>query len=190
MATTGPIPSFTPQGVLPPYVGSPTNGAGFAPYHVSLLEFAQHFATSKPRVAILQGFMQHRGRLIAAGVRGFQWIDGSFVEDIEKTESRSPRDVDVVTFHGRPPHLSDPLAWNTFVNANMELFDPAQSKTTFHVDAQYVDFGFGPVATVRATSFWYGLFSHKRVVGLWKGLIEVPMDGLQDGDVNNLLSAF
>ena len=182
------IPSFTPQGVLPPYVGLPTHSSGYSPYRVALLEFVQHFATSDNRAEILKGFMSHRARLLTNGIKGFQWLDGSFVEDIENSESRPPGDVDVVTFHGRPPALVDPTAWSAFVTANMDVFNSAQSKVAYKVDAQYVDFTFGPVDVVRKTSFWCGLFSHKRVVGLWKGIVQVPLDGVDDAAANHFLA--
>jgi len=188
MSTSTTIPPFTPQGVLPPFIGSATHSAGYSPYKVSLLEFVQYFATSAPRIEILKGFMAHRSRLIANGLMGFQWLDGSFVEEIEKTESRSPGDVDVVTFHGRPPSLMDPVAWNTFYYANQDVFHAGLSKVAFKVDAQYVDFTFGALDVVRKTSFWCGLFSHKRAIGLWKGMIELPLDGVEDTTANQFLA--
>jgi hypothetical protein len=132
--------------------------------------------------------MTHRARLIANGIVGFQWLDGSFVENIEAIESRPPGDLDVVTFDARPQILLAPAAWNLFVSENLDVFDAARSKAAFRVDAQYVDFTFGPLDVVRKTSFWYGLFAHKRVIGLWKGMVEVPMDGVEDGAVNQLLA--
>jgi hypothetical protein len=134
--------------------------------------------------------MAHRGRLLAAGLTGFQWLDGSFVEDIETTENRPPGDVDVVTFHDRPPALVAAPAWVSFVNANLDVFDWSRSKIAFRVDAYFVDFVLGPVDVVRKTSFWCGLFSHKRSIGLWKGMVEVPLDGVDDAAANQLLSAW
>lgn len=32
-------------------------------------------------------------------VKGFQWLDSSFLENIEAAESRPPRDLDVLTFY-------------------------------------------------------------------------------------------
>lgn len=188
MAASVPIPAFTPQGVLPPFVGSPTQSQGMSPYRVTLLDFAQRFATSAPRIEILNGFMAHRARLLAAGVTGFQWLDGSFVEDIENTENRGPSDVDVVTFHDRPAALLAHSAWEAFVIANPDVFQFPQSKPRFKVDAYFVDFTFGPAHVVRMTSFWCGLFSHKRGAGLWKGMIQVPLDGTEDAAVNQYLN--
>jgi hypothetical protein len=188
MATILSIPTFSPQGVLPPYVGLPAALNGRSPYRITLLEFAQRFATSAPRVEILKGFMAHRARLVAAEIFGFQWLDGSFVEDIEKTESRDPSDVDVVTFHSRSPALLEQPVWDEFVKANLDVFQFERSKPLFKVDAYFVDFTAGPLWAVRMTAYWYGLFSHKRGTGLWKGMIEVPLDGAEDATVNQFLA--
>jgi hypothetical protein len=56
---------------------------------------------------------------------GFQWIDGSFVEDVEKSRGRAPGDVDIVTFAHRPASVAD---FKAFLNQNSMLFDPAQAK--------------------------------------------------------------
>jgi len=188
MATLVSIPEFTPQGVLPPYLGSPTHSYGMSPYKVPLLDFAQRLATSIQRIEILKGFMAHRARLIEAGIFGFQWLDGSFVEDIEATESRPPGDIDIVTFHARSADLIQQPAWEGFFGTNLDLFDRSQCMPKFKVDPYYIDFTFGPLYVVRMTSFWYGLFSHKRGAGLWKGMIEVPLDGMQDAAVSQLLA--
>jgi hypothetical protein len=95
VATPALLPAFTSQGVLPPYVGLPADTNGRSPYRVSLLDFAQRFATSTPRIEILKGFLVHRARLLAAGIIGFQWLDGSFVENIE-AEGRVPSALEAV----------------------------------------------------------------------------------------------
>ena len=47
----------------------------------------------------MQGFLRYRNALHEHGfVDGFQWINGSFSENIEDREGRSPNDIDVVTF--------------------------------------------------------------------------------------------
>jgi len=158
-----------------------------SPYKISLLEFAQRFSTSPQRIDILKGFMAHRGRLLSAGIKGFQWLDGSFVEDIESTEGRPPSDVDVVTFHGRSPAVMAQADWVAFFKANLDVFDWRQSKPKFKVDAYFVDFFGGPEYIVKMASFWCGLFSHRRGAGLWKGMIQVSLDGAEDAAVNQFL---
>ncbi|MDN3617464.1 DUF6932 family protein [Vibrio gallaecicus] len=81
------IPAFEQSGVLPPFVGdSPARRANQAPYAVSLADFVKHFSTSPERIKILIGFLEYRIALKSIGiVDGFQWIDGSFVENVELT---------------------------------------------------------------------------------------------------------
>jgi hypothetical protein len=96
-----PIPAYTIDGVLPPYVGPAGPGGAaedMSPYVMTAIEVAATFATTDERKAILRGWLRHRAALRAVGFdRGFQWLDGSFVEN------KNPRDLDVVTFLYRPP---------------------------------------------------------------------------------------
>jgi hypothetical protein len=56
--------------------------------------------TTPARLTILDGFLQFRQRLRAAGLAvGFQWLNGSFLQDVERFEGRDPGDLDVVTFY-------------------------------------------------------------------------------------------
>lgn len=91
------IPDFDHNNVLPPYIGNATNPNNMSPYPCDIMEFCQHFATSPARIAILKGYVRFRLSCVANGITGHQWIDGSFVENIEVSESRDPHDMDVVT---------------------------------------------------------------------------------------------
>lgn len=168
-----PIPTFTIDGVLPPFVGP--NGPGgttedMSPYLVSVAEVVATLALSKQRKTILRGWLQHRAALRAIGLyRGFQWLDGSFVEN------KDPRDVDVVTFLYRPSgiNLTD---FNKLLVDNVKLFDRAHVKATYHVDVFFVDLD-GPRETlVKLTRYFFGLFSHRRSDHLWKGMLEVKLE--------------
>jgi hypothetical protein len=111
-------------------------------------------------------------------VTGFQWLSGSFMEDIEATESRSPRDLDVVTFVHRPAGLDD-VATQALIAANPNIFVHAQAKATYHCDAYFIDLGILPEAVVNQTRYWFGLFAHRRT-GIWKGLLQLPLAVTQD----------
>jgi len=176
------IPDFTSSGVLPPYVGSdPTVLSGVSPYRTTLVELVGRFATSNERKTILSGFLAYRAALLAIGLTGLQWIDGSFLEDVETTESRSPNDIDVVSFIERPAALRvDQTAWEAFLAANANLFDINRTKTDFQTDSYFVDITMGPAAVIQQTAYWSGLFSHKRTTGLWKGMLELPLSIGQD----------
>src|SRR5262249_157768 len=131
-----PIPPFDANLVLPPHLGDPTEPADLSPYPCTILEVCQRFTTSRDRAAILQGLLQLRAVLgQAAFTDGFQWLAGSFIEDIEKSAARSPNDVDVITFY-------DGLnlgQLNAAMVAFPVLYDPNQIKATYRVDHFFVD---------------------------------------------------
>jgi hypothetical protein len=95
------IPKFDHNNVIPPHLGNPSKREDLSPYRCTTLELCQTFGTTKERVLILKGLLEFRDRMTAFGiVQGFQWLDGSFTENIEKSEKRAPNDLDLVTFFG------------------------------------------------------------------------------------------
>lgn len=182
------IPDFTLSGVLPPYVGpTPVLSAAMSPYATSLTRIAHKLCGSDERKEIFRGLLVYRQQLARIGlINGMQWLSGSFMENIESLEKRSPRDVDIVTFCHRPVHLlQDDSAWFAFINTNRALFDPAQAKTSYKCDSYFVDLDTPPANIVNLTRYWFGLFSHRRA-GLWKGLLRVSLAVTQD-DADALL---
>jgi hypothetical protein len=171
------IPPFNLSGVLPPYIGpSPVVPAGLSPYDTSMKEMAEALATTSERAAILRGLIALRGRLQALGItNGYQWCAGSFCEDIEKLEGRSPGDIDVVTFFIRPIHPNDNAAWGAFVAANVSVFDPAQAKAAFRCDAYYVDANNPLTQVITQVTYWHGLLGHRRTSHMWKGMLRLPL---------------
>ncbi|WP_419720766.1 DUF6932 family protein [Phenylobacterium aquaticum] len=173
-----PIPAFTIDGVLPPYVGP--NGPGGAaedlsPYAVTALEVVTTLGSTGERRAILTGWLNHRAALRAIGFdRGFQWLDGSFVEQ------KDPQDLDVVTFLYRPPGIVDPNQLAMLMRANLNLFGRGQVKAAYNLDFFAVDLNGSPEALVNVTRYWLGLFSHRRVDELWKGMLQVRLEDVAD----------
>ena len=98
------IPNWTMAGIVPPIrPGEEGHSIDRSPYRVSLEVLVERFATSGERATILQGFLKFRTALYHHGVtNGFQWVDGSFLENVEDIESRPPNDIDVVTFFFLP----------------------------------------------------------------------------------------
>jgi hypothetical protein len=144
-----------------------------SPYQVSMREVVERFATSEVRVAILRGLLSYRGALLRAGlVDGYQWLDGSFVEDVETSNRRDPKDIDIVTFASSPADSADRNSW---LRANEGLLDPRRTKDDFLCDAYFMDFQKRPDLLVDDTRYWFGLFSHQRESNLWKGMLKVPM---------------
>lgn len=184
------IPAHNQSGVLPPFLSgsSPTAPGAMAPYKVSLLEVAQRFSHGNARLEIIHGLVTYRTELRNEGiVSGFQWIDGSFVEDIERNKGRPPNDVDIITFANRPPAYLDPIKWRDFIKLRQDLFLPIECKKKFRCDAYYVDMNLQPEILVSQTRYWFGLFSHQRDSFLWKGILEIALG--DDKDVVAFLSA-
>lgn len=178
----GDIPPFTASSVLPPFTGgNPALAGSISPYRTSLVKLVDRFATSQPRKDILQGYLSHRAALLSLGISGLQWLDGSFLEDIESSEGRAPGDIDVVTFVWRPAHLvSDAAGWTSLLTANLPIFQALEAKKRFNTDAYFVDVSIGPQVLLSQATYWFGLFSHRRVTSLWKGILEVPLAPTSD----------
>ena len=167
-----PIPPFDSNSVLPPHLGDPRQADEISPYPCSSIELCDSFGTSADRVRILDGFLRLRAELRQHGMtEGFQWVDGSFLEDVEKTENRPPGDIDVVTFYWNP----NANFTTNFVAAFPDIANRAKIKADFFVDHFPIDVGFHPEATVEATRYWCGLFSHTRT-GVWKGMLRIDLN--------------
>lgn len=173
------IPSLTASGALPPFTGpDPTRRALCSPYEAPMSALRAAFAHSPEREALLVGLLDYRAALRAAGiVDGFQYVDGSFTEDCERLRGRPPVDIDVVTFAALPCAPADRLA---FLVAHTGLFNPSQTKLTYHCDAYFVDLQKPPRLLVSDSAYWSGLFSHQRVTALWKGMVQIPLTSDDD----------
>ena len=132
--------------------------------------------TLKKEKQFLRGLLSYRAKLRSLGItKGFQWLDGSFVEDVEKSRGRPPNDIDIVTFADRPHHTRDQDQWRILVSENSDVFIPELSKDAYSCDAYFVDLETPPLHIVNNTKYWFGLFSHQRESYLWKGMIEIPL---------------
>lgn len=169
------IPAFNASGVLPPFIGeNPTAYGGVSPYVCTMSEVHARFVHTPERRAVFDGLLRYRRALTAAGiVQGYQFVDGSFVEDCEQLRGRAPDDVDVITFAYLPASSSDEKL--ALIAANPSIFDPEVAKDTYHCHAFFQDLGIPGHALVKPTCYWFGLFSHQRVTALWKGMLVVPL---------------
>lgn len=180
------IPQTNASSVLPPFTGTePGIRAAMSPYESTIQEFVTRFATSPERVAILRGLLAYRRELIALGITsGWQWIDGSFVEDVETLRGRAPADIDLVTFSRIP---GNPAEKRALAMANMHLFDRNRTKADYLCDAFFVDLDKKPELLVDDSRYWFGLFSHQRDTALWKGMVKLPLQGQADDDAATAL---
>jgi hypothetical protein len=175
-----PIPAFDHNGVLPPHLGLPTEPLHLSPYPATVAEVCQRFCFSLERQTILQGWLDLRRGLRTLGYnQGFQWLDGSFVEDIENGErNRPPGDIDVVSFLF-PSHLSVGQMEAGLLSV---LSNRSATKIQFHVDHFIISLNAPGISIVEQTRYWCGLFSHRRLDSVWKGMLKVELGSQAEDD--------
>ena len=172
------IPAWNLQGVIPPIrPGAAGSDPDRSPYKVPLHVFVDGMANSAERLAIADGLLRFRNQIHELGITsGFQWLDGSFMENVEVTEGRSPRDVDVVTFFEIPAGETQA----SLVAKNPQLFDHAHVKSAYRVDSYWDILGVPmSAAAIQKVSYWHSMWSHRRD-GIWKGFVQVDLDAGQD----------
>jgi len=178
-----PIPNFDHNDVLPPHMGDVAVAANMSPFPATMPEMVRAFGTSPERAAILIGVLDLRSDLRRLGInRGFQWFDGSFLENVEKTRPGPPRDIDVVTFfHFAPPRAAaDPAVM-------ARLQDHTATKGHYRVDHYLVLLADLPERLVEQSRYWFGLFSHQRGTAIWKGMLQI--DVMTEDDDNTARQA-
>ena len=139
-----------------------------------MMELVGRFATSAERIEILNGLVEFRDRLRSIGITdGFQWLGGSFLENVELNRGCAPADIDLITFAYRPN--KDPAMWSALFNNNIDVFDRAETKRTYKCDSYFVDLDKKGYLITLDTAYFNGLFSHQRVTSLWKCMVVVPL---------------
>ena len=178
------IPQINESGVLPPFLPNclPTMRNAVAPYQATLEEFIVKYATTNARKNLLKGYLEYRRDLKDKGISvGFQWIDGSFTENVEVLRKRPPSDIDIITFFLRPEEYIENDKWEQYVKDNMQLFNQNYLKTSYHCHSFYVDMNIHPIFVVKNVTYLYGLFSHQRETFIWKGMLELDLAESETG---------
>lgn len=123
------------------------------------------------------GLLAFREALHAAGLNhGFQWVDGSFLEDVETNYRRDPEDIDVVTFFKLPEMQSQ----ESFALAHPALFNHDETKSQHNVDAYFVCLDDNPPEElVKQSAYWYSIWSHRRD-SQWKGYVQIDLSPEDD----------
>ena len=174
------IPPFTSSGVLPPFIdASPTDPAKRSPYSCDMFQLVERFCTSAHRARLLLGLNAYRKHLIDGGfVSGYQWIDGSFVEDAETTRGRSPSDIDVITLFNRPiKYQVSKVAWAADYQATLhrDYFDTKRMKPRYNCDTYSIDLDADQASLVEHTMYWGGLFTDIKGSTEKKGIVRIPL---------------
>ena len=169
---SNPIPNFDHNLVMPPHLGNPTVFGDLSPYKCTSVDLCEKFATSSPRITILKGFLTFREKLTNLGLwNGFQWIDGSFLEDVETRELRPPNDLDVVTIY-----FGYDIDFQNHLNTSFPEFKNSKlSKQSYYIDHYPFDANHSPAFTVDYSRYWVQLFSHNRDA-VWKGMLQIALN--------------
>ncbi len=158
------IPDWNNQAVIPPVRDDvpPERQSEIeyrSPYLTTINDVIDRFATTSSRVQLLHGLLDYRRALYDAGItQGFQWLDGSFVENVEARprpgKEPRPYDIDVVTFY-HPPADGRPEP--------PELFKLTSTREQYSIDSYGVPLG-EPLdqELVEAISYWHGMWSLRR----------------------------
>lgn len=179
-----PIPGFTIDGIIPPFtgIGPGDDPSLMSPYEADALEVVVRLGTSVKRREILGKWLDHRSALRGIGLQtGFQWLDGSFLEEKE------PRDLDIVSFLNLPTNVETEEEQTAFFNINLELLDRDQVKLQFQLDAFFLALSMSPETLVLLSRYYLQLFSHQRESYLWKGMIQVRLEDANDGGAREQL---
>jgi hypothetical protein len=131
------------------------------------------------RLDILKGFLKYRLQLHSIGiVTGFQWLNGSFLENVEIIRGVAPQDIDVTTFF----YLPNGIKSEEELGARYpELFDPQKLKQKYHVDGYSVCLHPNRLShCIQQTNYWYSVWSHQRDTFHWKGFVQIDLDPLED----------
>lgn len=171
------------QGFIPPVLDRNPAGKFRSPYSISLLDFYNLFSCiSAERLQLLNNFLQYREHLHTAGVvNGEQWINGSFLINIEKIDGRAPRDIDIVTFI---------YSYDSQNEEKISDFMQSDIADSLKIDAYYLDYqGESPEVVIAQTTYWHSLWSQMRGNdGQWKGYLKINMNPQEDQDLRNYLN--
>jgi hypothetical protein len=180
-----PIPPFDVRDLLPPFIGINATTQERSPYLVTMSEFAGAMGTTAERRQLLRNLIAYRAMLAQAGyVSGVQFVDGSFVENVEVAENRPPRDIDIFSIvNMQPSYRGDLQIWgpSEFPFWRNEVANHALNKQRFALDTYALLFEeLQPMGLIQGVIYWYGLFSHQRGTLAWKGFVALVLDPAGD----------
>ena len=157
-----------------------------------MTELVQALGTTPHRRQLLTNLLAYRALMYGHGyIAGIQFLDGSFVEDVERHSDREPEDIDIFSLLSVPlRYLQNPASWNPdgYRFWAEEIQNQPLNKARFSLDTYAVlieDMPF--VHLVKDVMYWYSLFSHQKLTFSWKGFVAVAMDQQQDADAQLVL---
>ncbi|MBN1981105.1 MAG: hypothetical protein JW795_06215 [Chitinivibrionales bacterium] len=171
------IPIWSAEGVLPPINSINPVSSNRSPYTVKLTDLVSRYALSPQRIEIMEGFLEHRKLLHSVGIfAGFQWLDGSFLENVKVIENREPADIDVVTFFHLPAGKTQVELFSDVPH----VFDKKAIKHRYRVDNYFVCLSSAmSEELIERSTYWYSLWSHRRNFQ-WKGYLRIDLSNRLD----------
>jgi hypothetical protein len=173
-----PLPDFDHNHVLPPFINeSPGNPANHSPYVCSINEFCEKFATTPTRIHLLKNFVKFRIKIHDSKItEGFQWVDGSFLENKEKALDQNPNDIDVATFF----QVTSPDTEQKVKTDFPDFSHRKLAKDNYKLDHLLIHIpALNPYDLIRSTNFISKLFSYSRR-GVFKGLVEIHLNTIDE----------
>ena len=148
------------------------------------MDLLLRFGNTPARREIAAAFLDYRAALHGVGLtRGFQWVNGSFVEDSLQNRAREPRDVDVVTFF----HMPEGYGPESLPDSFLEVMTLGSPRIPTSIDAYHVVLDAGDLRYLsNRITYWNSLWSHTRD-GKWKGYLEIDLSDDQDASARDLL---
>ena len=188
MQKPNPIPDWDSSAVIPAKDTQHPTSRQRSPYKASLLDLVKRFGHTLARRQLLRRLLDFRAELHLAGIdSGFQWLNGSFVEDIELRKGKDPSDIDLVTFFHVPPAYMSNIGIQYLVS---DLLRHDRIKTNHSVDHYYVQMkDTPPEFIVGNTVYWYSLLSHRKDDFLWKGFVQLDLAPGGDAVARSALDA-
>lgn len=177
------IPLWNHQGIIPPIDENDPTSPTRSPYPTDVRQVVDRYSTTIERCEVLEGFLAHRAEIHRMGITaGFQWLDGSFMEDVEMLLSRPPNDMDVVMFADVPPAVEQSLQP---LDVQI-LVDNPWIKANYKVDFYAFTLSEPPETLIELAAYWYSMWSHRRSLQ-WKGFLSVRLEPGFDQDASDLL---
>lgn len=172
------------DGVIPPFI-SPEQFSPSSPYRIGIVDLIQLFSLNATRVKLLESLLDFRQKLYRIGLNsGYQWIDGSFVEDVESIRGREPRDIDLVTFYDLPAGTT---TQEDLQEIEPSLFDHDGIKSQMKLDTYWLKIAHGEKYFSNFLLYWYRLFGHQRETFAMKGYFEILLDSNADQQARAIL---
>lgn len=157
-----------------------------------MVELVAGLGTSPCRCNLLFGLLSYRNLITNLGYTdGVQFIDGSFVENVEAREGRDPGDIDVFSFLVRPHrYRTNAALWAAtgFAEWTTEIADRNRNKMRFDLDTYAIAIDQAhALSLIDETIYWYSLFAHKRITHDWKGFVRIPLNPTDDAAAKTAL---